>query len=196
MVASPRKSWLAISRLDRPRATWMRTSVSRGVRSGSARGALCGRPPGEFGDQPPGHRWGEQRVAAGDGGDARDERVGRGVFQQESAGPRPQRLEDVFIKVVGGQHEHLDTGGPGQPAGRLDPVQPRHPDVHQDDVGCQLGGPGYRLRAVGGFPDDGDGVLGVKELAEAGPDKFLVVGDEHPDRHGTAWSPASTGSLA
>ena len=66
----------------------------------------------------------------------------------------------------------------------------------KNDVGCQLGGPGYRLRAVGGFPDDGDGVLGVQELAEAGPDKFLVVGDEHPDRHGPAWSPASTGSLA
>jgi hypothetical protein len=28
---------LAIPRLDRPRATWMRTSVSRGVRPGSAR---------------------------------------------------------------------------------------------------------------------------------------------------------------
>ena len=62
--------------------------------------------------------------------------------------------------------------------------------------GCQLGGPGYRLRAVGGFPDDGDGVLGVQELAEPGPDQFLVISDEHPDRHSAAWSPASTGSLA
>ena len=66
----------------------------------------------------------------------------------------------------------------------------------RDNVGCQLSGPGYRLRAVGGFPDDGDGVLGVQELAEPGPDKFLVISDEHPDRHRTTWSPASTGSLA
>ena len=36
MVASPRKSCPAISRLDGPRAIRMRTWVSRGVRSGSA----------------------------------------------------------------------------------------------------------------------------------------------------------------
>ena len=44
MVASPRYSRSAISRLDRPLATWMRTSVSLGVRSGKAgRGLSAGR---------------------------------------------------------------------------------------------------------------------------------------------------------
>ena len=57
-------------------------------------------------------------------------------------------------------------------------------------------GQGNRFGPVGGFPDDGDGVLGVQELAETGPEKFLVVGDEHPDGHGTANSPARTGSRA
>ena len=67
MVASPRKSRPAISRLDRPRAAWMRTSVSLGVRSGRAGRGLSAGAPREFGDQPPGDRGGEQRVAPGDG---------------------------------------------------------------------------------------------------------------------------------
>jgi hypothetical protein len=47
---------LAIPRLDRPRATWMRTSVSRGVRSGSAHGCRGGYGRGRRWRTPPAGR--------------------------------------------------------------------------------------------------------------------------------------------
>ena len=67
------------------------------------------------------------------------------------------------------------------PAGRLEPVEARHPDVHQDDVGSvPPGEPDGRL-AVGGLGDDVDIRLGLEDHPEAGPDQRLVVGDEDPE---------------
>ena len=46
------------------------------------------------------------------------------------------------------------AAGGDDPAGGLDAVHARHPDVHQDDVGRELGGSRTASRAVGGLADD------------------------------------------
>ena len=42
-------------------------------------------------------RGGEYGVAGGDGADGVDDLVGGGVLEQEAAGARPQRLDDVLV---------------------------------------------------------------------------------------------------
>ena len=70
-----------------------------------------------------------------------------------------------------------------QPPGGLDPVQLRHADVHQHDVGLQLRAPrSTASSAVGGLADHVDVVLGVEDHAEAGAHERLVVGDQHAHR--------------
>src|SRR5262249_58133831 len=58
-----------------------------------------------------GHRRREQRVAPGGGAHRGDQVVPRRVLEQEPAGTGPQRLVDVFVKVEGGEHDHLGRGG-------------------------------------------------------------------------------------
>ena len=66
-------------------------------------------------------------------------------------------------------------------AGRLDAVDPGHPDVHQDDVGAQPAAQLDRLAAVGRLADDRDVVLALRIMPEAGPDERLVVGEQDAD---------------
>lgn len=66
----------------------------------------------------------------------------------------------------------------------LEAVELRHADIHHDDVGVKTRRLVDRLQPVAGFSDDVDVLLAREEHAEAGPNHRLVVGDEHPDRHG------------
>ena len=72
----------------------------------------------------------------------RPQQVGRlGVLDQEAAGPGAERLEDVLVELEGGQHDHPRCRPGrvgGDPPGRLEPVDARHPDVHQHHVGLQV----------------------------------------------------------
>ena len=57
--------------------------------------------------------------------------------------PGPQRGVDVFVEVVGGEDDDPHVrggGGAADLAGRLDPVQFGHPDVHEDKVGLLAAG--------------------------------------------------------
>ena len=102
------------------------------------------RTPREFGDQPSGHRRGEQRVTPGNGCDAGDQRVGRGVFEQEPAGAGPvsaspdanamraslpgQRLRSArdTVEVLGGAPGNCGSARSISPASsfnRFDPVR-------------------------------------------------------------------------
>ena len=69
------------------------------------------------------------------------------------------------------------------PPRRLDPVDARHPDVHQDHVGLELGREAHRLRAVLGLADDLEVVARLEDQAEAAAHERLVVGDQDADRH-------------
>ena len=75
------------------------------------------------------------------------------------------------------------AAGGDDPPGRLDPVQLRHPDVHQDHVGLELGGQTHRLGAVLGLADDLEVRSRLDDQPEAAADERLVVGDQDPDAH-------------
>src|SRR5690606_23374220 len=66
---------------------------------------------------------------------------------------------------------------------RLDTVHPRHLDVHEHDVGLELGCEVHGRNAVGGLSDDLHVVGSADEDVERFAHERLVVGDEHPDRH-------------
>ena len=68
-----------------------------------------------------------------------------------------------------------------QLAGRLEPVEPGHPDVHQHDVGPQPRRGLEALAAVGGLADDLDVVAAAEHQRQRRPDERVVVDHEHPD---------------
>ena len=69
-------------------------------------------------------------------------------------------------------------------AGGLDAVHPRHPDVHQHDVGEVRPGGSERARTVRGLGHDLDAGLGAQDQGESRPHQGLVVGDHDAD-HGS-----------
>ena len=78
-------------------------------------------------------------------------------------------------------------------AGGLQPVEHRHPDVHQDHVGPERGGLVDRVPAVDRLADDLDVGLGASSTEQPLPDHRLVVGDQHPDGHGRSSRAAAAG---
>ena len=110
--------------------------------------------------------------------------VGACVFQEEAAGAGAECFVDVVVEVEGGQDQDARRSVCGrEPAGRFDPVEVGHADVHQDDVGSERFCGVERGEAVTGLADDFEVGFGVEDDAEAGADELLVVGDQDPD-HG------------
>ncbi len=68
--------------------------------------------------------------------------------------------------------------------GRLDPVHPRHPQVHHDHVGPAALGEGDGRFAVGGLADDADVRRAQEGEAQALADDLVVVCEEHGDLGG------------
>jgi len=109
-------------------------------------------------------RRGQQRLARRDRADRIDECIRGGVLQQETGGTRPQRSEDILVQAEHRQHQHPGFGQArvtGDGAGRSDPVQLRHADVHQHDIRCQLAGDRHGLDTGGSLRDDPDAGLVV-----------------------------------
>ena len=108
-------------------------------------------PPHEAGQ----HLWAEQRLPLMDGAHGVDEGLRVSVLEQEAAGAGAQSAQDVVIDLEHGQDE--DARGRerrvgADPGGGLDTAQAGHLDVHEDDVGAQLGGQGEDGLAQGGLP--------------------------------------------
>src|SRR5439155_8100409 len=73
--------------------------------------------------------------------------------------------------------------GTGQPASGLDPVDVRHPDVHEDDVRLE---PAYRLNrleTVGRLGHHLDVGCGLEDHAKPRPNQRLVVADDDANAH-------------
>ena len=68
-----------------------------------------------------------------------------------------------------------------QPGGG-DPVEPRHPDVHQDDIGVVQVDGGQDAVAVAGLADDLDLRGAGQHRRQSGTDQRVVVDDEDADR--------------
>ncbi len=71
----------------------------------------------------------------------------------------------------------------GQPPRRLDAVEARHADVHEDDRRAQAPRLVDGLAAVGRLAHHLDVRRRLEQLAKAGADQGLVVGDEHARAH-------------
>jgi hypothetical protein len=69
------------------------------------------------------------------------------------------------------------------PGRRLQPVQLRHPDVHQDHVRPVRPHRRDGLKPVPGLGHDLDVVLVVEHHAEPAPDQRLIVDDHDADAH-------------
>lgn len=127
-------------------------------------------------EEPSGYRWSEPRVAALDGANCVHQIIRRDVFEQEAARTSLDRGEDVLVQIEGGQHQHADLGSlREQPAGGLDAVQPRHPDIHEHDVRSGLERLLDTLYAIAGLSDD-DETGSFQDHREADPHQFLIVG--------------------
>jgi hypothetical protein len=136
--------------------------------------------------QPPGHRRRQLRLPARDDPDGAEQLVRRRVLDEEAAGAGPQSVDDVLVHVERGHHQHPDrrsSGQPDDPAGRVDPGQAGHADIHHDDVRPELLGQAHRLFAVTGLGDHGHVRLGVQTGPDRCPHQGLVIGDDHLDGH-------------
>ena len=144
---------------------------------------------GERGEQPHRDVRRDERVTGGGGVHGLDQQLRPGVLEQEAARARLERTVHVLVQVERRDHDHRERVrhvGSGEPAGGLDAVQLRHPDVEQADVGRSSRALRHRLAAVGGLTHHLDPRLRVEDHRQAGADQLLVVGDQHPDRHATA----------
>src|SRR5579875_3354067 len=74
-----------------------------------------------------------------------------------------------------------------QPTRRFEAVEARHRDIHQYDVGAQLGDVRERLATVAGLADDLDARKLADQRFEAGANQKMVVAQQETDgSHGTA----------
>src|SRR4029450_1164586 len=115
-----------------------------------------------------------------------DEQLRPGVLEQKASGACPERAVDVLVEVEGRDYHHRDRvrdAPPCEELGRLDAVEPGHPDVDQAHVGAEPTRQLARGVAVGGLADDLDARLRVKDHGEAGTHQILVVGHQHAHRH-------------
>src|SRR5690606_27748040 len=166
----------------------------RGVVRSVAGGADAGRVSA---DELPRHLGGQQGGAGGDGADAVQELRRRGVLEQESAGPGPQRLVHVLVEVERRHHEHLDGvghSGAGEFAGGFDAVEHRHPHVHDHHVRFEPPGEVDGGAAVAALADHFEVGLGVDDGGESGTDERLVVADQ--DANGSGHDGFPAGMLA
>jgi len=144
-------------------------------------------------DQPPGDGRGEQGFSVADGADARDELFGWDVLEQESARAGMQRVEDVLVEVEGGQHEHAwRMRALHDPPCGLEPVDGRHPDVHEDDVGPGATRGVDGLGAISGLGDHVQVWFGLENHPKAGAHERLVVGDQDADGHASTLAPSGS----
>ena len=97
-----------------------------------------------------------------------------------------QRVVDVLVEIVGGQHEYPCAAlRRDQPARRLDAIHRRHLDVHQKDIRIEFSREVQRLASIGSLPDNLDLLLGLKNHPQSAANDSLVVGDHDVDHLAT-----------
>ena len=134
-VFGERNSRSAMTEVRRPAASRSRISRSRSVSSGngSAAGGRVGRRSSRARGRPP---RAEDRLAGDDRADRADDLVLLGALEQVAPSAGLHRGEHGRVVVEHREHQYggLRHAGP-DPPGRLDPVEPGHPHVHEHHVG-------------------------------------------------------------
>ena len=158
-----------------------------------------GHPGQEAADHHPGHGAADVDLAAQHGPQRQRQLGDGGVLQQVAGGAGPQRLQHVGIGAV---HREDDRARPGMVARdqrrRLEPVEPRHGDVHQHDRRVVRGNRVERLAPVAGLEHRRDLRQAFEQRAEPGPHERVIVGEQDGVAHdATAGSgPADAGAEA
>ena len=152
------------------------------MRRGAGNCCLLLGPPDErveLVEQLRGHRRRDEALALHDGADGVGDLLDGDLLQQVAVGARLDRLVEVLLLVAHREHEDLRRRAlPSRIGlGRLDAADPRHPDVHEHDVGSELLGLADGVLAVLGLGDDLDAFLGLEDHVEAAPEQGVVVGD-------------------
>ena len=108
-------------------------------------------------------------------------------------GPGPQRRQHEVLIIEGGQDQDPQGGGGRcrtQLANGTDPIQNRHPQIHEHQVGPSVGTGGSRgqtldgLTPVDGFQNHLHIGLGGHESTEGTDQQRLIVDNSHPDNTG------------
>jgi hypothetical protein len=121
-------------------------------------------------------------AAGGRGADGVEQFLEGGRLGDVSGRPRLEHPRRPSLVDVAAEGHHPDAGRLVHDLPRrLDAVQPRHLDVHEDDVRPQLRRQGHRLAAVGGVGNDGQAGRLVDQAPQAVADERVVVPDEDPD---------------
>src|SRR5690606_8201314 len=104
------------------------------------------------------------------------------ILEQEAGGSGPQRRAQVLVGIEGGHDDHpRRLGLLHDPARGLQPIHPRHTDVHQHHIRAQ---PCCRLHGLPPGRSDSyhrDAPLGLEHHAEPGSHHLVVVGQQHAD---------------
>ena len=161
-----------------------KTSRSRSLSSSSSFGGARARKARELLDDASRDRGREEGVARSDRVDGGDQLLGRLVLEDEAARACSQRLVDVLVEVERREDQH-PRGAIGREDAprRLEPVELRHADVHENDGRIESRRLLDGLEPVRRLRDDLDVLLAAEEHPEARPHHRLVVGDENADRH-------------
>ena len=120
----------------------------------------------------------DERLAARGGADAGDQLVDGGVLQQVAAGAGHDGVHHVVVVDGDGQH---DDAGPRRDARhlarRLDAGEPRHLQVHDDDVRRELADEAQRVAAVVGLSDDLEALF-LEQAPQAAAEEVVVVDEQ------------------
>src|SRR3954447_13369640 len=143
-------------------------------------------------DKPREHSRCEHGVARGSGADCFDELFPSHVLEQERARAGAQGVVDVLVEIERRQDDdaRVQTCGDDAPR-RLDPVDLRHPDVHENDVRSEVASERSGFGAVRRLADHvhaGE----LEDQAETRPDELLVVREQDADHGRTSGSVART----
>src|SRR5215218_6114235 len=130
----------------------------------------------------------KRRLAGRGGVYAAQELLRLRVLEEVAGGAGVEGVEDPRAIGERGEHHHLHLlPGSLDAASRLDPVEARHLEVHEDHVGVRVEGKLDALCSVGRDSDQRDVLRLLQELGEPGPQDRMVVDHEHADH----WSASS-----
>ena len=91
-----------------------------------------------------------------------------------------QRLDDVGLVVVHREDEHLGVrAGGAHLAQRLEPVQPGHGEVEEEEGGLVLFDRLDGAEAVGDLGQHLEVAVGLEDAAHAAAHDFMVIGEDH-----------------
>src|SRR5713226_2706568 len=103
--------------------------------------------------------------------------VGGGLLQDHAASAEAHGANDIAIVFRGGQHNNargqrieIDFLEDGEA------ILIRHAEIEEKNIGFELGQKLNALRAVLGFADDGDFIVGIEEFAQAITENGVIVG--------------------